>query len=321
MPVTNSPPSPTAPTTLAPGTVLTLPPILANIPTPQGGFAVCQVCTEGYFVKDKNAEVTYAGHTFACREIEALGFQRGIPDLFCDKSLTSAILEACGCDEIFYSEAPSSTAQAATPTPITPTMIASAGPTIRITSSMPDTNSPPSPTAPTTLAPGTVLTLPPILANIPTPQGGFAVCQVCTEGYFVKDKNAEVTYAGHTFTCREIEALGFQRGIPDLFCDKSLTSAILEACGCDEIFYSEAPSSMSQTPTLAPTKLTTVDARSSTPTLAPTELAGVEAPSSTPQGATLAPNKSAGFTMSGITIGSVLATTACSLLTLVGLSI
>ncbi|KAI2504477.1 hypothetical protein MHU86_9976 [Fragilaria crotonensis] len=268
MPLTNPPSSPTAPISFAPGQVLTLPPFLASLPTPPGGYSVCHVCSVGYFVKDKSAVVTFNGLVFNCGDIEAAGLQRLFPDAFCTDSLTNAVLLACGCDEIVYSEAPTSTSQAATTNPNTPTsMTASARPTIRSTALMPVANPPPSPvaafapitpTAPTTLAPGTALTVPPFLAGLPTLQGGFPFCHVCSVGYFVKDKNALVTFNGVTFSCRDLEALGFQRRIHPAFCTESLTNAVLEACGCDEIFYSAAPSSTIVNPPPSPTAPTTL---------------------------------------------------------------
>ncbi|KAI2504476.1 hypothetical protein MHU86_9975 [Fragilaria crotonensis] len=369
--VPTAPITPTAPTTLAPGTVISLPPFLASLPTPQGGNSVCHVCSEGYFVKDKAASVSFNGLTFQCSTFEAAGLQRLIPDAFCTDSLTNAVVEACGCDEIVLSASPSSSGVNPPPSPAAPIV-----PTAPITPTAPTTlapgtvislppflaslptpqggnsvchvcsegyfvkdkvgefveacgcdeivlsaspsssgvNPPPSPaapivptapitpTAPTTLAPGTVISLPPFLASLPTPQGGNSVCHVCSEGYFVKDKSASVLFNGLTFQCSTFEAAGLQRLIPDAFCTDSLTNAVVEACGCDEIVLSESPSSTSQALTTAPSSV-----ESPTPS---------EAPRSMSQVPTKAPTKSAGFTMSGIVTGSLLST-ACSFLLLV----
>ena len=111
-----------------------------------------------------------------------------------------------------------------------------------------------------------------------------------------------VTFNGLVFNCGDIEAAGLQRLIPDAFCTDSLTNAVVEACGCDEIVLSESPSSTSQALTTAPSSV-----ESPTPS---------EAPRSMSQVPTKAPTKSAGFTMSGIVTGSLLST-ACSFLLLV----
>lgn len=103
-------------------------------------------------------------------------------------------------------------------------------------------SAPITPTAPITLAPGVTLSLPPFLATLPTPAGGFSVCWACGDGYYVRDKSATLIFNGVTVTCRDIEAAGFQRRIPDAFCTDSLTSEVLNTCGCDAVVLSSAPS-------------------------------------------------------------------------------
>ena len=261
----NPPPSPTAPTTLALTVVQTFPPILlANFPTPEGGFVFCRVCGSGYFVYDKTANVTISGLSFACSVIEIVGIQRGIPDAFCNTTLLEAVRNSYGC-------------RAFTPsTPLPPT-------------------APLTPTAPTAMAPGEVFTIHPIFASyFPTPDGGFPVCYVCGEGYFVSNKNALVTQPGLRFTCRDLETGGLQGLFPGGFCNDWLRQAILNQCGWDKIMNAVAPSSTLQVPTLAPNTTGSGNRTSS------------KAPSSTsPPAATLAPT------------GSVLATASSLLLSVV----
>ena len=109
----------------------------------------------------------------------------------------------------------------------------------------------PSPPVAPTIVPGKKYSLPPAYSAIFTfpPQGSFDLCYPCGDGYFVRDKSAFVNVQGTKYNCGEIEGSGLSGAIPSAICIKALWDTVAEACGCDSILYSGAPSSAPLTAT------------------------------------------------------------------------
>lgn len=122
----------------------------------------------------------------------------------------------------------------------------------------------PSVSIPTIVAPALppgVTSLPPVLNNYPAPPGGFAVCNVCGEGYVIVNETATVNITalpGLSYTCAEAREAGLLRIIPDLFCT-GFIGVVVASCGCDANVTTLAPSATPQDEdTKAPTSAASV---------------------------------------------------------------
>lgn len=225
--------------------------------------AVCEVCGSGMVVTNSATLVEIIGRStpLTCADLQEVGHDGLLAEAQCDTA-PLLIFEVCGCAPNFRLSSPeTSTRSLSVQNILARASVPTTSPTFLNT---------PTRTTPTSTQQPATAPIETLSSTIPTPNASgssnpatsqSAACYICgQEGLEISLPNATIDITGEAMSCRDLELLALEGGIPPNQCPFVPSLATL-TCGCSSLSNTEptqAPFDVTTSSPLSPFALPTV---------------------------------------------------------------